>query len=39
MKIYKRELPEGIKKEFVREKGIKVKILNSLYCKKNKKSK
>ena len=37
MKVYKKELPEGVRKKFDTEKGVKVKIINSLYCKKNKK--
>lgn len=40
MKVYKKRLPKGVKKTFVYEKGIKVKVINSLYCdKKNKKNK
>ena len=40
MKIIKKELPEGVKKKFVTKIGKKVKIVNSLYCKKkNTKSK
>ena len=40
MKIIKKELPEGVKKKFVTKIGKKVKIVNSLYCKKKiKKSK
>ncbi len=39
MKVYKKELPEGVKKMFAREKGIKVKIINSKYCKNKKKNK
>lgn len=37
MKVYKKRLPEGVKKQFSLEKGIKVKILNSLYFDKKKK--
>ena len=37
MKVYKKRLPEGVKKQFALEKGIKVKILNSLYFDKKKK--
>lgn len=39
MKVYKRELPAGVRKQFARVKGVKVKIVNSLYSKKNKKTK
>lgn len=39
MKIVKKELPEGVRKKFVTKIGKKVKIVNSLYSKKNKKSK
>ncbi len=40
MKVYKKRLPEGVKKEFSTEKGRKIKILNSLYYpKKNKEKK
>ena len=31
MKVYKKRLPEGVRKQFALEKGIKVKVLNSLY--------
>ncbi len=34
MKVYKKELPAGIKKKFDTNRGVKVKIVNSLYCKK-----
>ena len=37
MKIIKKELPEGVKKKFVTKIGKKVKIVNSLYCKKKNK--
>ena len=37
MKVYKRELPEGVKKQFAREKGVKVKLVNTLYLKDKKK--
>lgn len=37
MRVYKKELPEGVKKEFARNKGVKVKVLSTLYLKKNKK--
>lgn len=39
MKIVKKELPAGIKKQYVSEKGKKVKVLNSLYYSKKKASK
>lgn len=39
MKVIKKELPEGVKKKFVTKIGKKVKILNSKYYGKNKKSK
>ena len=38
MKVYKKRLPEGVKKQFALEKGIKVKVLNSLYYDKKKKN-
>jgi hypothetical protein len=39
MKVYKKPLPEGVRKEFKLERGVKVKVLNSLYTdKKNKKN-
>ncbi len=38
MKVYKKELPAGVRKMFTTEKGVKVKIVNSLYTK-NKKNK
>ncbi len=40
MKVYKKRLPDGIRKKFAYEKGVKVKILNSKYFskKKNKKN-
>ena len=38
MKVYKKRLPKNVKKQFALEKGVKVKVLNSLYYdKKNKK--
>ena len=38
MKVYKKRLPKNVKKQFEYEKGVKVKVLNSLYYdKKNKK--
>ena len=36
MKVYKKELPAGVRKMFTTEKGVKVKIVNSLYTKKKK---
>lgn len=39
MKVIKKELPEGVRKKFVIKIGKKVKVVNSLYSKKNKKSK
>ena len=38
MKTYKRNLPDGVRKKFDLERGVKVKILNSKYYgnKKNK---
>ena len=38
MKVYKKRLPEGVRKQFELEKGIKVKVLNSLYYDKKKKN-
>lgn len=38
MKVYKKNLPKGVRKMFALEKGIKVKYINKLYLKKNKKS-
>lgn len=38
MKVYKKRLPEGVRKQFALEKGIKVKVLNSLYYDKKKKN-
>lgn len=37
MKVYKEKLPEGVKKAFALKKGVKVKILNSMYTKNKKK--
>ena len=41
MKVYKKRLPEGVRKKFAYDRGVKVKILNTLYYntskKKNKK--
>lgn len=40
MKVYKKKLPEGVKKMFAYEKGRKIKILNSdIYGKKKNKNK
>ena len=39
MKVIKANLPEGVKKKFITKIGKKVKILNSKYYGKNKKSK
>ena len=39
MKVVKKKLPEGVKKKFTTKIGKKVKILNSLYYGKNKKTK
>lgn len=36
MKIVKKRLPEGVKKQFTTKIGKKVKIVNTLYCKKKK---
>ena len=36
MKVYKRELPKGVRKMFTKEKGVKVKVINTLYTKKKK---
>lgn len=38
MKVYKKNLPKGVKKTFAREKGVKVKLINKLYCKDTKKA-
>lgn len=38
MKVYKRNLPEGVKKKFDTERGVKIKVLNSLYYDKKKKN-
>lgn len=37
MKVVKKRLPEGVKKKFITKIGKKVKVVNSLYCKKKKK--
>ena len=39
MKVYKKNLPDGVKKAFALEKGVKVKIINKKYCTKKKSSK
>ncbi len=31
MKVYKKRLPKNVRKMFTYEKGVKVKVLNSLY--------
>lgn len=36
MKVYKKELPKNVRKMFKYEKGVKVKVLNSLYYGKKK---
>ena len=36
MKVYKKNLPDGIKKMFALEKGVKVKYLNKKYYDKKK---
>ena len=33
MKVVKRELPEGVKKQFITKIGKKVKVVNTLYLK------
>ena len=38
MKVYKKNLPEGVKKFFAREKGVKVKLINKKYLKDKKKT-
>ena len=38
MKVVKKRLPEGVKKQFITKIGKKVKVLNTLYLKKNKKT-
>lgn len=37
MKVIKRELPEGVKKQFEVKIGKKIKVVNTLYLKDNKK--
>lgn len=39
MKVYKKNLPDGVKKMFSKSKGVKVKLINKKYCKNNKKTK
>lgn len=39
MKVYKKILPKGVKKCFAYEKGVKVKLINKLYLKKENKNK
>ena len=39
MKVYKKNLPDGVKKQYALEKGVKVKILNKKYYDKKKSSK
>ncbi len=39
MKVYKKRLPKNVKKTFAYEKGVKVKVLNSLYYDKKKNNK
>ena len=34
MKVYKKNLPDGVKKCFALEKGVKVKLINKKYLKK-----
>lgn len=34
MRTYKKELPEGVRKIFKTTIGRKIKVVNSLYCKK-----
>ena len=38
MKVYKKNLPDGVKKVFAYERGVKVKLLNKKYYDKKKKS-
>lgn len=37
MKVIKKRLPEGVKKQFITKIGKKVKVLNTLYLKKKNK--
>lgn len=39
MKVYKKNLPKGVKKCFALEKGVKVKYINKMYLKKDNKNK
>ena len=39
MKVYKKNLPDGIKYQFSTEKGVKVKLVNKKYAKKKKNKK
>lgn len=39
MKVYKKNLPDGVKKKFAYEKGIKVKYINKKSSKNKKKNK
>lgn len=39
MKVYKKNLPDGVKKCFALERGIKVKLINKKYLKNKKKNK
>lgn len=38
MKTYKKNLPEGVKKEFARYKGVKVRLINKNKKKNDKKN-
>ena len=38
MKVYKKNLPDGVKKMFAYERGVKVKLLNKKYYDMKKKS-
>lgn len=37
MKVYKANLPEGVKKQFAKKCGVKVKLINKNLCKKKNK--
>lgn len=39
MKVYKKRLPEGVRSTFAYDRGVKVKILNTLYYNTSKKKK
>lgn len=39
VKVYKKNLPDGVKKMFTTEKGVKVKYLNKKYYSKKKNTK